>query len=80
MGEGLHSFNMYSDDRGTSMETWAAGGVRLRLPWMKGLSIDGGVSFLTDDRADHELFNMDAWKAQEWYQRIYFDAAYSGIF
>lgn len=80
MSEALHSFIMYTDDRGTNMESWGAAGVRLRLPWMKGLSLDGGVSMLTDDRADHELFDAERWKDQEWYQRVYFDAAYSGIF
>jgi hypothetical protein len=80
MAEALHSFVIYSDGSPTVMETWGAGALRFRLPWMKGLSFDAGVSYLGDDRNGKQLVSRAQWDALEWYRQVYFDFAYSGIF
>jgi hypothetical protein len=80
MAEAMHSFIIYSDARGTVMETWGAAALRLRLPWMKALSFDAGVSYLGDDRNGRRLIERAQWDNLVWYRKVYFDFAYSGIF
>jgi hypothetical protein len=80
MGESMNSLVLFSDSRPSHLETWTAAGVRLRWPWHRNLSFDLGVSYLGDNRGNNRLIDIDVFNNMEWYQKIYFDMAYSGVF